>query len=211
MTEITDHVIYPLEAGTRGDRLGFVLFQHGRFLDSGLRRLCSLEVVAAAMILQMEAFRAYPVGTLPDDPEELAAILTRGDLVAFEALRAPDGDASRGCLRGWYPVHVSGYADGVDRVRLGHGVVTEVALKAVKAFRQGDEGGIRSRLSRLRKTLKTIGGTRAAEDESMVEAIDRRLCGTGVRRTALAVREAWEAESLVREGDSVVRFQRERS
>ena len=81
---VADLLEYPLAAHVRLDGNGFVKWQHSRWLNSTSFRKMSWEVQGMARALFDFSQMETPVGTLPDDDEELAFML-RIEVRAFPA------------------------------------------------------------------------------------------------------------------------------
>ncbi len=110
---------YPISRDERLPELSFVKWIPSRWLNSSGHLKCTYEVQGIARALFDISTAQSPIGTLPDDDEELAKLL-RIDLGHWRALRAL-GD--RGPLRNWRPCLCHGKGSG--EVRLYHQVVTE--------------------------------------------------------------------------------------
>ena len=105
---------YPIPRNERLPELAFVKWVPSRWLNSSGHLKCTYEVQGMARALFDIATAQSPIGTLPDDDEELAALL-RVPQGHWKGLRAL-GD--RGPLRNWLPCRSDG------EVRLMHPVVT---------------------------------------------------------------------------------------
>lgn len=185
---------YPLPVGERGDGLGFILYEFGRFLDSRMVNVCTKQVIGAAHILQMQAFRQDPIGTLPMEEEELAALARCAYPEEWSHVRAPGGKPENGALQGWQACNVEGYADGVLRKRLFHPVILKVTMSAKRKKREATDASRRAVLSKLRKQVEALGyGKRVANNAELIEELDRAL--DGKRRTMATVREVIEKVS----------------
>lgn len=110
-----DLPVYPISRGERLPELAFVKWVPSRWLQSSGHLKCTYEVQGIARALFDLATSQSPIGTLPDDDEELALLL-RVPQAHWMSLR---GLGVRGPLRNW----VRCLSDG--EVRLMHVVVTE--------------------------------------------------------------------------------------
>lgn len=113
---------YPISRDERLPELAFVKWIPSRWLNSSGHLKCTYEVQGIARALFDIATAQSPIGTLPDDDEELAKLL-RIDLGHWRSLRAL---ADRGPLRNWSRCICHGKGNG--EVRLMHRVVTDLLL-----------------------------------------------------------------------------------
>ncbi|HMO09161.1 MAG TPA: hypothetical protein PKD10_16150 [Paracoccaceae bacterium] len=102
--------------------MGCLEWHHVRFLGSRLFRLATWEVQGMARALVDIAWTERPVGTLPDDDDELAHLLRVGP-DRLRELRRMD----LGPLRGWRPYIVGG------GLRLSHPVIVEQVARVLAA------------------------------------------------------------------------------
>ena len=109
---------YPIDRNERLPELAFVKWVPSRWLQSSGHLKCTYEVQGVARALFDLATSQSPIGTLPNDDEELAQLL-RLPQSQWQSLR---GLGARGPLRNWLPC----LSDG--EVRLYHRVVTEQLL-----------------------------------------------------------------------------------
>jgi len=116
---------YPIPRDERLQELAFIKWVPSRWLNSSGHAKCTYEVQGMARALFDISTAQSPIGSLPDDDEELAFLL-RVPLVHFASLRAL-GD--RGPLRNWRRCTSDG------EIRLMHRVVTE-SLQDVLARRE---------------------------------------------------------------------------
>ena len=119
--------VYPLTRDERLDGNSFVKWQTHRWLSSRTYKLCSWEVQGMARALFDLSQHESPVGTLPDDEEELAVML-RCDVRRMRELRA----MALGPLRNWVPCLC-----GNER-RLMHPVVLEQVRDALERRAMAD-------------------------------------------------------------------------
>jgi len=193
-TELPD---YPIAREERLPELAFVKWVPSRWLNSSGHIKCSYEVQGMARALFDIATAQSPIGTLPDDDEELAKLLRldHGHWVTMRALR------DRGPLRNWQRCRSEG------EVRLMHHVVTEQLLD-VLARRETRElsraaQAEAKRFDRLAQGLKGIGVDPAVtQDGILLKRMDDWLVATwrGNRTMAAymaaieqAVHEGWIA------------------
>jgi hypothetical protein len=142
---------YPIARDERLPELAFVKWVPSRWLQSSGHLKCTYEVQGMARALFDLATAQSPIGTLPDDTEELS-ILLRVPMPHFAALRAL---GPRGPLRNWVRCTSAG------EVRLMHPVVMAM-LEDVLHRRQTRELSREAqaeakRLERLSKGLKAAG------------------------------------------------------
>jgi len=186
---------YPISRSERLPELAWVKWYGSRWLFSKAHLTCTYEVQGMMLALFDIATLQSPIGTLPDDDEELAKLL-RVDLIHWRSLRR-QGDY--GPLRGW--VHV----DCEGELRLAHAVVTE-GLEDVLRRRDMREAtrsaqAETKRIDRLRQSLAARKLAAAiAGDMMLLRRIDQWLLETGnKKRTELvldravahALREGW--------------------
>ena len=142
---------YPIARDERLPELAFVKWVPSRWLQSSGHLKCTYEVQGMARALFDLATAQSPIGTLPDDTEELALLL-RVPMPHFAALRAL---GERGPLRNWRRCSSAG------EVRLMHPVVMAM-LEDVLHRRQTrdlsrEAQAEAKRLDRLTKGLKAAG------------------------------------------------------
>lgn len=183
---------YPLATDLRLTGHHFTMMLHDRWLFSRLRLTASMEVRGAALDLYMLAQKQAPIGTLPVDDNEIAALLhiSRG---AWLKLRSEDPSP----LDKWTRCVTD---QGV--VRLMHPVVLEVAQSALTTRRNNEQartrGNDRKRILRLTESMKRYGAQRQASDPLFVERTDAWLNEhmPGAYRTEAAIRSAMDAVSI---------------
>lgn len=183
---------YPIDREERLPELAFVKWYPSRWLNSSGHLRCSYEVQGVARALFDLATAQSPIGTLPDDDEELAALL-RLPLASWKALR---GLGDRGPLRNWEPCLCAGPRGG--EVRLQHHVVL-ASLQDVLNRREARELG-RGRQAVTKRVQRLQGGMRAAglsvdqiADEALMKRVDDWMTAhcTG-NRTAQQYQAAFE-------------------
>ena len=182
---VGDLPAYPIGRDQSLDGHSFVKWQTARWLSSRTYKLASWEVQGMARALFDLCQTERPIGTLPDDDEELASML-RVSVVRLRELRAMD----LGPLRNWSRC----LSDGV--VRLMHPVVTEQIQDALdrRAMAQlsKEQKAVAVRMERLRKALLAQGiDPSVVADEMLVKRMDEWIEATHRgNRTAAVYRSA---------------------
>lgn len=148
---VDDLPVYPIPRTERLPELSFIKWVPSRWLNSSGHAKCTYEVQGIARALFDISTAQSPIGTLPDDDEELAFLL-RLPLPHFAALRAM-GD--RGPLRNWQRCTSDG------EIRFMHKVVTEslqdvLERREVRALSKEAQAE-RKRFERLVDGLKNAG------------------------------------------------------
>ena len=186
-----DLPLYPVATELRLTGHFFTRWEHDRWLYSELRLTASPAVRGVALDLFFLAQKQAPVGTLPDDDAQLAALL----------LLKP---AEWAVLKGETPspLHkwVRCQTDRGER-RLMHPVVLEAVQATIgrraEAAQARDADNERKRLAKLADMIPKAGGTQAmARDGALLEWADawlRKNCRG--YRTIDRVRQALEAHS----------------
>jgi hypothetical protein len=191
---------YPISRDERLPELAFIKWQPSRWLNSSGHLKCSYEVQGVARALFDLATAQSPIGTLPDDNDELAALL-RMPATHFAALR---GLGQLGPLRNWTRC-LCPRGDAAPEIRLMHHVVT-ASLLDVLHRRETREMGRGERVEEKRKQrlrsgmLKAGFGAEQVADDVLMARIDehlRKIC-TGNRMAQHyqaafehAVRQRW--------------------
>jgi hypothetical protein len=163
--------VYPIERDERLPELAFIKWQPSRWLNSSGHLKCTYEVQGVARALFDLATAQSPIGTLPDDDEELAALL-RMPLNHWGALRSM---GERGPLRNWVPCLCPG--KGTGEIRLQHHVVL-ASLQDVLLRREARETGrgrqvVNKRVQRLRAGMMAAGiGPMQADDPVLMKRLD---------------------------------------
>lgn len=161
LVEITSLPQYPLDKNERLESHWFINFHFNRWLNSKFRLTAKPEVRAYAFDLFCIAQNQIPVGTLPDDDRQLAALLGL-DLGAWQDMRALEMPP----LYNWSPCACG------DEVRLMHPTVTEVALDAFSKKKKNASnlaaGRERRRMNTLRETMVKLGAKHMVKDPSVV-------------------------------------------
>lgn len=160
---------YPIGRDERLDGQSFVKWNTSRWLASKTFKLMSWENQGMARALFDMCQSETPVGTLPDDDDELAFML-RVDVRRLRDLRATDF----GPLRNWYRCLCG------NEVRLAHPVVIEVVRDALdrRALAQlsKEEKAVAVRMDRLRKAMDAQGLSREViADETLMQRMDEWL------------------------------------
>lgn len=202
LVETADLEEYPIARGVRLDGHSFVKWQHLRWMSSTTYRRASWEVIGMAQALFDMAQLESPVGTLPDDNEELAQML-RVDLRRMRDLRGLEF----GPLRNWRPCLSEGQR------RLMHPVVLEQVQDALdRREERVQKTGAKAdyqRLKRLREAMAALGlGRDALGDEVLIRRMDEWLTAQKPRRDRAAydaviveaVKVGWVGGAVARAG-----------
>lgn len=180
-----DLPVYPIGAQDRLDGNSFVKWNSARWMASRTAKLMSWDQQGMHRYLFDACQMETPVGTLPDDDRELAAML-RTDAARIREIRGMEF----GALRNWRPCLCDG------QVRLMHHVVLEQVQDALDrramAKLSEDARAQAVRLDRLRKALSEQGLSKAVlADDVLVERMDAWLRDAHRgRRTAAVYRSA---------------------
>lgn len=167
---VADLPEYPIARGERLPELAFVKWVPSRWLQSSGHLKCTYEVQGVARALFDLATSQSPIGTLPDDDEELAQLL-RLPQTQWVGLRGLD---ARGPLRNWTRC----LSDG--EVRLFHRVVTEQLLDVLHRRETRELSKVAQaeckRLERLAEGLIKAGMVEAAtQDGILMKRMDEWL------------------------------------
>lgn len=160
---------YPIPRGERLEAHSFFQFHYHRWLNSDLFLLGDWEVQGLSLALWSLSQYQDPVGTLPDNPKLIAALLKGMSSDAWEAYmrRTPNP------LHGWCKCLVG------NETRLMHPVVTENAVGALglreKSADRRSADAERQRMKRLKDALIKLGHTRLAENEMFLGQLDLLL------------------------------------
>lgn len=182
---------YPLDPHQRLTTHFFMAWHHDRWLNSRFRLSAPPDVRGLAFDLFCLSQKQTPVGTLPDDDVQLAALLLL-DLRTWQSYRARDWSP----LYKWVPCQCDG------EVRLMHSVVVEIILESLslreKRRVEGETGRKRKRMARLPEQVIEAGGTRKmAADGCLLERLDAWLLQhCPGNRTREMVRRALEADAM---------------
>lgn len=158
---------YPIPRSERLPELSFIKWVPSQWLNSSGHSKCTYEVQGVARALFDISTAQSPIGTLPDDNEELAFLL-RLPLPQFTALR---GLGDRGPLRNWFRCTSEG------EVRLMHRVVTAslqdvLERREVRALSKEAQAE-RKRFERLVDGLRAAGMNEAATcDGILIKRMD---------------------------------------
>ncbi|MFC4668352.1 hypothetical protein ACFO5X_07295 [Seohaeicola nanhaiensis] len=144
----------------------FTAFWHDRYLNSKLHLSADLDVQGAALNLFFIARKQLPMGSLPNDHTMLAKLL-RIDIALWHQLMGRTITP----LHNWRPYRAGGV------VVLGHPVVVEVALDAVKRREarevERNDKATSMRLKRLGELMVEIGcHAKMAQDRVLLERLD---------------------------------------
>jgi hypothetical protein len=190
---------YPIDREERLPELAFVKWVPSRWLNSSGHLKCSYEVQGVARALFDLATAQSPIGTLPSDDEELAALL-RLPLPQWMALR---NLADRGPLRNWEPCLCAGRGNG--EIRLMHHVVLTslqdvLSRREVRERSRGQQADVK-RFQRLSDAMKRAGlSADECGDDVLMRRIDdwlaKRVTGNRMAHNydaafENAVRERW--------------------
>lgn len=164
---------YPIAPEDRLDGNSFVKWSTNRWLASKTFKLMPWEMQGMARALFDMCQNETPVGTLPDDDEELGFML-RCDARRVRELRGMEF----GPLRNWSRCVCAGQGNG--QVRLMHPVVLEQVRDALErrslALLSKDEKAVTMRLERLRKALLTQGCSKeVVADDILINRMDAWL------------------------------------
>ncbi|NBE05945.1 hypothetical protein [Paragemmobacter ruber] len=167
---VDDLPVYPIPATERLDSHSFVKWNHQRWMASRTFKLATWEVQGMARALFDFAQTESPIGTLPDDLDELAVML-RCDLRRMRELRTME----MGPLRNWRPCLT---VEGARR--LYHPVILEQvqdALERRDLRALSSEAKARAqRIKRLREALGAEGLSAAVlADEVLIQRMDEWL------------------------------------
>lgn len=183
---------YPISSRERLDSHWFMQWNLKRWRGSTFRKLVEPDVGWAGFNLFCIAQDGTPVGTLPCADRELAVDLGL-PLERWQGLMKRDITP----LHGWQRYHCDN-----GEVRLGHAVVIEVVLEALRGR---DRNVAKNADDRMRKRLQTIaqatvaitGGSRLAQDDERLNAISDWIATAypGGSATVKRVREAMNALS----------------
>lgn len=191
LTAVTQHALpeYPISRDERLPELAFVKWIPSRWLNSSGHLKCTYEVQGMARALFDIATAQSPIGTLPDDDEELAKLL-RVDLGHWRALRAL---GERGPMRNWVRCLCHGKGNG--EVRLYHHVVTEQLMDVLnrrEARELSKEAqAVTRRYQRMIDGLRKAGlSDEVLSDGILMTKMDRWLAEncTGNRTTLVMLR-----------------------
>ncbi len=157
---------YPISRDERLPELAFIKWQPSRWLNSSGHLRCTYEVQGVARALFDLSTAQSPIGTLPDDNDELAALL-RMPVSHFSALR---GLGPLGPLRNWVRCLCPRGA-GQPEVRLMHDVVL-ASLQDVLHRREAREAGRGSRVEEKRLRRLRDGMVKAGfSQEQTMDAV----------------------------------------
>ncbi|QRF66365.1 hypothetical protein [Ponticoccus alexandrii] len=183
---------YPISAAENLDSHYFLQWNLKRWRGSAFKKTCDPVVGWYGFNLFCIAQDGRPVGTLPDDPSQLAFDLHLS-VDKFEDLCRLNPSP----LHGWYRVRCDN-----GEIRLAHKVVTECVQEALKGKR---DNAAKNADDRMRKRLRTIAGhvyaitgsDRLAKDEERLNAVHDWIETTypGGSATEKRVREAINALS----------------
>ena len=194
---------YPISAEERLDGNSFVKWNTSRWLASRTFKLMPWDMQGMHRALFDFCQSETPVGTLPDDDDELAVML-RIDVRRLKEIRAMEF----GALRNWTRCLCDG------RVRLMHKVVTEQVQDALErralAALSKDEKAVSMRLDRLRKGMAKLGWSKdVLRDDVLIRRVDawmlenrkgRRDAAAYDSAAMEAIRQRWIEPGMLRGG-----------
>lgn len=177
---------YPVARDVRLDGHSFTKWQHLRWMSSKSFKLSSWEVQGMARALFDLSQLESPVGTLPDDDDELA-IMLRVDARRVAELRKLDF----GPLRNWQRCTSEG------EVRLMHPVVLSQVQDALERREihelSKEEKAAYARLKRMKEALAGMGlSAEARADDRLMGRMDDWL-----RETCKGNRKAYHYEAAL--------------
>lgn len=169
-------------------------------MRSSLWRRADHQAIGVSLMMWTAAMREDPIGTLPDDDVELAAITGFGrDVAGWREVRA------RGVLDKWEPRFCARVGGQPETVRLAHPFLTSVALDAFKRMeKQAAErrrAAERAHMSRIKAHMKD-GGAHAGmvNRPDIVAAVIECLSARDMPANAANVFEAMQAVSMAETG-----------
>lgn len=150
-TTVSETWWYPLKYGDTLSNHDWIPLYINRLLTSRFVAYAVAEGrredIGTALLLWSGSFRENPAGTLPDDDIELAQIAKFGaDVDGWRAARA-------GAMHGWQPVEIDGSEPGSGR-RLGHPLISEIALDMHKRKRGRDHAREAGRMAQVRTRVR---------------------------------------------------------
>jgi hypothetical protein len=163
---------YPIGRETRLDGHHFTRWNHNRWLNSSLHLLGDYEVQGMARAMFDLAQNGNPIGTLPANEAELAALL-RVPLPVWHAV----------CNRPVSPMHNWVRCRCGNEVRLMHPVVLEVLQDTIRKVEDRDlskeERAVAARRKRLVSGLASIGCSNdMVNDHVLIGRMDQWLIDT---------------------------------
>lgn len=180
---------YPFGAEERLTTHYFVTWHFDRWLNSEARLTMHWSLRGLALDLFFLSQKQSPIGTLPHDDRQLAALLLL-DLDEWVLIRRKTPSP----LYRWTPCRCG------SSVRLMHPVVLEIVQDAF-SHRQhrrdaAEQARVAKRLARLRDSLERMGSGRIARDAGCVERLDAWLeANCHGRRTEGQIQAALEADA----------------
>lgn len=176
-----DLPVYPIGAQDRLDGNSFVKWNSARWMASRTAKLMAWDQQGMHRYLFDACQMETPVGTLPDDDRELAAML-RTDAARIREIRGMEF----GALRNWRPCLCDG------QVRLMHPVVLEQVQDALVrraiAVLSKEEKAVAMRRDRLAKALLAEGmSADAVADPALIARMDEWIAANHKGRRSAAV------------------------
>ncbi|MBU0642389.1 MAG: hypothetical protein KJ731_01800 [Alphaproteobacteria bacterium] len=177
---------YEISASERLDSHYFLQWNMKRWRGSEFRKTCDPDVGWYGFQLFNIAQDGTPIGTLPCDDKQLAFDLNL-PLERWQALCKRDVTP----LHGWHKVLCDN-----GEVRLGHKVVTEVALEALKSKRSNAAAAhqrkMNKRLADLRGMVERLGAKHLLRSPDFIERFNEWLeqHRAGLQRREATIKEA---------------------
>lgn len=190
LTDASELLDYPIAEADQLDNTFFIAFQHRRWLTSTTFLRSQPDVRGTFLTLMFQSFEQRPMGTLPTDQVELAA-LAGVEVTLFNSMCERDF----GPLRGWVRCRCG------TRIRLMHRVVLETIEERLSKREEARERAVRGnevkRLNRLRDAVKEVGAGHTLQDPTMLDRLDAWLIANCPgNRTLGYVKEGLEAISM---------------
>lgn len=152
---------YPIPREMRLDGHHFTRWAHNRWLNSSMHLLADYEVQGVARAMFDLAQNGTPIGTLPANEAELAALL-----------RLPLDRWRNLCARDMSPLHNWQTCRCEGEVRLMHKVVLDVLQDTLRKVEERDlskeDRAIAARRDRLCKALIELGCAKAVTDDHVL-------------------------------------------
>ncbi|WP_349295795.1 hypothetical protein ABEB22_15235 (plasmid) [Thioclava sp. 'Guangxiensis'] len=193
VVDTEDLLEYPFDENTRLDSHHFMAWEHGRWLNSSMRAKGTAECRALYFDLICISMEQTPVGTLPDDLDELAFHL-RVDSAHFKALCRMD----YGPLHKWQSCQTKG---GARRLYHPHVLlmVTDAISRKHDNQAKNDAANKAKRLQRLRTTLASYNASLAEQDGAVLwieDWLSERCSGYRTSAWIEQALGAWSAHSM---------------
>jgi len=186
VSDAADLPEYPIDRGTRLDSHHFMPWQRQRWLNSSMRLKSMPECRAYYFDLINVAFDQSPIGTLPDDMEQLAKLAL-----------CPENDFRKLCDLEFGPLHLWRPCLSEGEVRLMHphvllAVQDAIARKEDNRARN-EAGNARQRQRRLRSAVAGFAADLARNDAAILWMDDWLNAESVGYRSALEIERAIRA------------------